>query len=546
MEFTRAGVFVSAQARIFCLLLSLIWAGPRVLAQNIPNSPIAEVDVNPLHLPELPRVVHFSSYSSNRRPEVYSDDSKPVAKAAPPVQSPEANTADVASPTSKTSSEDAASLSLDKRSPQDANPQETRSKETKPKSTDKESAEKGDAKKDETKKGDADIEEEKKAIAKSVKVSEGKKDKAWYEKMKIRGYSQFRYNRIAETNPDLRSPQGDRSIGEDGSFLIRRARMIFSGDAGEHVSYYIQPDFASGATGPNPLHFLQIRDFYADVHLDLSKEHRLRVGQSKVPYGFENLQSSQNRLALDRNDPLNSAVVNERDLGVFYYWAPTEIRSRFKSLVDDGLKGSGDYGVLGLGIYNGQTANRPERNNGQHVIGRITYPFLFSNGQIFEPGLCGYTGTYTVERSAGIGGGDDFLDRRGAVSFVLYPQPLGLQGEWTWGQGPELNAAQTAVERSPLEGGYLQFFYKFDDVCWLGHTGTLLPFIRIQRYNGGRKHEINSPSQHIREAEVGFEYQFSKALEFTTNYTFAERTFVNSPFQQERGSLIRTQLQWNY
>lgn len=279
-----------------------------------------------------------------------------------------------------------------------------------------------------TGKEDADIEAAKKEIEKSLKEPEAKKEKAWYEKMKIRGYSQFRYNRIAETNPDVRSPQGERSIGEDGSFLIRRARMIFSGDAGERVSYYIQPDFASGATGPNPLHFLQIRDFYADVHLDMDKEHRLRIGQSKVPYGFENLQSSQNRLALDRNDALNSAVVNERDLGVFYYWVPSEIRSRFKSLVDDGLKGSGDYGVLGLGIYNGQTANRPERNDGQHVVGRISYPFLFANGQIFEPGLCGYTGVYTIERSAGIGGGDDFLDRRGAVSFTLYPQPLGLQG----------------------------------------------------------------------------------------------------------------------
>ena len=375
---------------------------------------------------------------------------------------------------------------------------------------------------------------------------EEKKEKAWYEKMKIRGYAQFRYNRIGETNPNLRSPQGDRSIGDDQSFLLRRARMVFSGDAGEYVSYYIQPDFASGATGPNPLHFLQIRDFYADVHLDPCKEHRLRIGQSKVPYGFENLQSSQNRLALDRNDPLNSAVVNERDLGVFYYWAPTFIRERFKHLVESGLKGSGDYGVVGLGIYNGQTANRPELNSNQHVVARISYPFMFANGQIFEPGLSGYTGTYTIERSAGIGGGPDFLDRRGAVSFVLYPQPWGVQGEWTNGQGPQLNAAQTDVERSSLYGGYFQLFYKWDEFCVFGRPGTLFPFVRLQRYDGGRKHEANSPTQRIREAEVGFEYQFSKALELTAQYTFAERTFPQAPYQQEEGSLLRLQLQWNY
>ena len=499
------------------LMLGLISPASQALAQIPFSSPTAFGEGNPLQLPVLPTSVQYAGYTTDGRLDSYFDDSKGVAQAAP----------EIGTQTTSTPGKD----SVKDGGKSDSSKEDSASS-------------KGSA---DSKNEDADIEAAKKEIEKAVKKEpEAKKDKAWYEKMKIRGYSQFRYNRIAETNPDLRSPQGDRSIGEDGSFLIRRARMIFSGDAGERVSYYIQPDFASGATGPNPLHFLQIRDFYADVHLDMCKEHRLRIGQSKVPFGFENLQSSQNRLALDRNDALNSAVVNERDLGIFYYWAPTEIRSRFKSLVDDGLKGSGDYGVLGLGIYNGQTANRPERNDGQHVVGRISYPFLFENGQIFEPGISGYTGVYTIDRSAGIGGGDDFLDRRGAVSFTLYPQPLGLQGEWTRGEGPELNLAQTAVERSPLEGGYLQFFYKIDDVCWLGHKGTLLPFIRIQRYDGGRKHETNSPSQKIREAEVGFEYQFSKALELTTNYTFAERTFVNSPFQQENGSFIRTQLQWNY
>jgi Phosphate-selective porin O and P len=491
----------TSRALSFGLAMALIANGNQLWAQSAESSPVAISNWNSYQLTQQAPAVQPVGYSTDGRMSSYFDDSMGVSQAAPEIASQATDKTD------KTGEQDEA---------------------------------------DKTNKEDADIEEAKKEIEKSLKQPESKKEKAWYEKMKIRGYSQFRYNRIAETNPDVRNPQGDRSIGEDGSFLIRRARMIFSGDAGERISYYIQPDFASGATGPNPLHFLQIRDFYADVHLDMCKEHRLRIGQSKVPYGFENLQSSQNRLALDRNDALNSAVVNERDLGVFYYWAPTEIRSRFKSLVDDGLKGSGDYGVLGLGIYNGQTANRPERNDGQHVIGRISYPFLLANGQIFEPGLSGYTGTYTIDRSAGIGGGNDFLDRRGAVSFTLYPQPLGLQGEWTWGEGPELNAAQTAVELKPLEGGYMQFFYKFDDFCLLGHSGTLLPFIRIQRYDGGRKHDTNSPSQKIREAEVGFEYQFSKALEFTTNYTFAERTFLNSPYQQENGSFIRTQLQWNY
>ena len=380
----------------------------------------------------------------------------------------------------------------------------------------------------------------------AVKEEKKEKEKQWYEKMKVRGYAQFRYNRIGETNPDLVNIQGDQSIGANRSFLLRRARMVFSGDINDHVSYYIQPDFASGVGGPNFLHFLQIRDFYADIFLDSEKEYRIRFGQSKIPYGFENLQSSQNRIPFDRADPVNSGLVNERDLGAIFYWAPSEIRERFKYLVDSGLKGSGDYGVFSFGAYNGQTANRSELNDGLHLVSRLTYPFQFANCQIFEPGISGYTGTYNITRSAGISGGDEFVDRRGAISFVLYPQPLGLQGEYTWGEGPELNATNTAVTSGSLQGGYLQVFYKADNVGMNGRKGTLIPYARVQSYDGGRKHETNSPNYHIRETEIGSEYQFSKALELTVAYTWSERTFPVIPHQQEKGELVRMQLQWNY
>ncbi|HEY1064737.1 MAG TPA: porin, partial [Pirellulales bacterium] len=236
----------------------------------------------------------------------------------------------------------------------------------------------------------------------SLKAETEKKDeeKKWYDKIGLRGYGQFRYNRLAESDGTYVSTQGDRSIGDNNSFIIRRARLIFSGDISDHLYIYIQPDFASGVNGPNPLHFAQLRDFYADIAIDEAKEFRFRVGQSKIPFGFEILQSSQNRIALDRNDAMNSAAVNERDLGVFFYYAPEEIRERFRYLVQSGLKGSGDYGVVGLGVYNGQTANRPELNDQLHMIARIAYPFELENGQYFEPFFGGYHGRYDITRSA--------------------------------------------------------------------------------------------------------------------------------------------------
>ena len=53
---------------------------------------------------------------------------------------------------------------------------------------------------------------------------------------------------------------------------------------------------------------------------------------------------------------INTAAPNERDIGFFLYYTPTETRKLFRSLIDKGLKGSGDYGVLGIGVYNGQSA----------------------------------------------------------------------------------------------------------------------------------------------------------------------------------------------
>lgn len=95
-----------------------------------------------------------------------------------------------------------------------------------------------------------------------------------------------------------------------------------------HVYFYIQPDFASSAAS-NSLHFGQLRDAYFDISVDKNKEFRFRIGQSKVPFGFENMQSSQNRLPMDPNYALNSALTNELDLGVFYVCAQKSERIVF-------------------------------------------------------------------------------------------------------------------------------------------------------------------------------------------------------------------------
>lgn len=365
----------------------------------------------------------------------------------------------------------------------------------------------------------------------------------WYERIQLRGYAQFRYNRLLEDNKDLSCQQCDRSIGNNGGFFMRRGRLIFSGDMSNRVSIYIQPDYASDAAGTN--HYFQLRDAYFDVFLDTQKHHRLRLGQSKVPFGFENLQSSQNRLPLDRNDALNSAVPNERDIGVFYYFATTTARSRFRMLVDSGLKGSGDYGIVGVGVMNGQTANRPEANNSLHTVGRISYPFRFPNGQFLEVGLSGYKGRFVLPtRTTGIRALPEYDDERMAASFLLYAQPFGLEAEWNWGEGPEYNIATRSTETRHLRGGFVQTMYR-----WRTHGHTIQPFVRGQFYNGGKKVEQDARHYEVHEWEGGIEWLPAPAFELTAEYTKSNRTYTDGLLtapNRQKGGFLRLQAQINY
>ena len=364
----------------------------------------------------------------------------------------------------------------------------------------------------------------------------------WFEKIQLRGYTQIRYNRLLETNPDLTCRQCDRSWGRNGGFFFRRIRLIFFGNIHERVFFYIQPDFGSSPTGADN-NFTQIRDAYFDLALDANREFRFRVGQSKVPFGFENLQSSQNRIALDRNDALNSAVANERDIGVFFYWAPQKIRKRFRHLIASGLKGSGDYGVFGLGIYNGQTASRPELNNSQHIVARLTYPFEFESGKIIEPSIAAYTGKFVINKRSGVDGGNEFIDRRVSASIVSYPQPFGFIAEFNFGEGPEYNPERNAVENRTLHGGYTQFMYMIRKGNQL-----IYPFLRGQYYDGGKKHETDAAKHRVKELEIGIEWLPYPNFEIVTMYTISDRTFEDSlmPFNRQMGRLLRIQVQLNF
>jgi hypothetical protein len=347
----------------------------------------------------------------------------------------------------------------------------------------------------------------------------------WYERIKIRGYMQNRFVGIIGDGdtPGVHVPN-DSFVSDTQSLGIRRGRLVLSGDVTDHVYLYLQTDMMAGVGGSNSL---QARDVYADVSLDPAREFRVRLGLSKVPYGFSNLQSSQNRYALERPDALNSAVEGERDFGAYFIWAPYEIRNRFKDLVKMGLRGSGDYGVVNLGVYNGQGINNADRNGDMHYIARLAYPFEFENGQILELGASYFSGRY-VPNTATMGalpaptvvGGGGVRDTRMAINAILYPQPFGLEAEWTWGEGPQLSNDLTTISSQPLSGGFVQAVYRHV----FPNQSEILPFVRWQHFDGARKFATNAPQTSVDEIAIGLEYIPYPELEISLMYAIGSRT----------------------
>lgn len=404
-----------------------------------------------------------------------------------------------------------------------------------------------------------------------LEAQKKKEAKAWTNGINIRGYVQNRNTAMVSGDEGV-NLWSDRSVGDDRSFsgggqnfLIRRARVIIYGDVGERLSYYIQPDLASSANGSN--NFAQLRDAYGDVYITTDHVHRVRVGQSKVPYGFENLQSSSNRLALDRADAINSAVRDERDVGAFYYYTPESTQQLFKEINDLGLKHSGNYGLFGFGFYNGQGANRSEANDNHHWVARLTYPWKTESGQIYEAGIQGYYGDYKVSTGnyrRQVGSkfvtatpkiDDEFRnghkDQRIGVSFVKYAQPWGFQAEWNWGTTPALDIATNTIEETSLHGGYVQTMYTFKN-----SYGTWIPFIKWQYFDGANKAETNAPVNKVNDWEIGTEWQIAKEVELTVEYHRMNRnnlvtgasstTLVPTDYGNFQADAVRVQLQYNF
>lgn len=393
------------------------------------------------------------------------------------------------------------------------------------------------------------------AAAPEAKAPE--KKKAWYDKLMIRGYTQLRVNEVVsgpKTAPAgisrVRSVQ-DSGINDSGNFSIRRARLVVQGDISNRVSLYMQGDLSAAVnnqSGTEPRqNFFQMRDAYADVFLDKKKTLKVRLGQSKVPFGWENLQSSSNRVPLDRTDAINAPAPGERDIGAVVYYTPPRVQKIWDELGHEGQKLFGNYGAFALGVYNGQGTNRIERTGGLMTVAMATMPFRLDgiglDGQVAEFGFTAMRNQFRPEVRSGGVSTLAYDDNHVSVHGMIYPRPFGIQSEWTFGTGPQWDAATSSIKAKRATGGYVMAMYRIPETP----VGQIIPFARWQKYRGGWKVATNAPRLETDEYEVGVEWLPLKELEITLNYANVNRNEADERRTgRAKGDLIRAQVQWNY
>jgi hypothetical protein len=76
----------------------------------------------------------------------------------------------------------------------------------------------------------------------------------------------------------------------------------------------------------------------------------------------------------------------------------------------------------------------------------------------------------------------------------------------------------------------------------------IIPFLKYQYYNGGKKFEIDARKYLVKDLEIGIEYQIKNHFELVALYMISDRTFVDyaKPVNHQKGRTLRLQAQFNF
>jgi len=317
----------------------------------------------------------------------------------------------------------------------------------------------------------------------ALAASEPKPKPKWYDTMKVSGYVQGRW----EYSPDAQP--GDAS----NTFLVRRARTKFGANPDDRTEIEIQADWGESSAS--------IKDAWLQRDLTAAGDWRVRLGLQKVPFGFETPQSSSVRLPLERNWLARRTIAGERDTGLVLFYTTPEDHELF-GYAKKREYGTGDYGNIALGVFNGQGADEGlDLNSNKHFTVRLCKPFAIGGstasdgpGRYAEVGASYYGGRYYSD-SLGVNVDDELV----GVHAYVAPKPLGLQAEYYDGK----------TEGDDLRGWYGMALFRPSD------AGCL--FVRYDDYQGRRKGKGADPYDRHR-TSIGYAHELDANTRLTAEY----------------------------
>ena len=304
-----------------------------------------------------------------------------------------------------------------------------------------------------------------------------KPKKSWTDTVKVSGYGQVRW----QFSPDADDP--------DNTFSLRRARLKVTANPVERVEGQFEVAGDETEVG--------ITDAWLQYQLDEAGEWRVRGGQQRVPFGFEVPQSTQSVIPLEISWVGRTMFPGSRDLGAVVYWTDPKDRELFEQAKKTDF-GTGDYGNVAIGVFNGQGMSEPEANSGKTICVRLAKPFTVGERYV-EGGVSYWAGQFHSAAAAA-----DLDDNLLGVHLYVPPRPIGLQAEYYNGEteGDDINGFYAMGLWRPREDG--------------------VAFVRYDEYNGPRKGKGLGNVFDRERWSLGYAHMVNSSTKATIQYDFQD------------------------
>jgi len=308
------------------------------------------------------------------------------------------------------------------------------------------------------------------------------------EKVKISGYIQSQF-----TDDKAATPKTD--------FRVRRARLKIEAPASDMAALTLQVD----ATRTVEL---------KDAYLDLGRSTdiwRLRFGQAKVPFMYEVLESSGNRLEPERTALATTLFPGERDQGAWL---------QFTNALGDSVPGVS----LDVGLQDGAGPNTADNNDNKDIVARLRFPIGSAppdkNTEADSVYIAYLNGKLTDSKTA-VTTDKTFVG--GGISKVVGP---------LWLRGEAITGEQFGHD---IFGWYAHAAYEFP-----GTRGTV--FARYERFDENR----DKSNDQFADLTVGYQHQIDAKTRAILAYELRNPDQGYSKFAKTNGNLLTARVQVKY